>query len=175
MFVQHVVRFSFLFFFFPLLVTAQSGRRPAYPCSCRWIWTVVTNLAASVAGLTWMLLDYRFEKKWSAVGFCSGAIAGLVAVSSFFMQCLRQPTIVLTVCGFVFVCLNYQDYPGGRVRWCSCLSCYRPSCSDCSKLRHETKVSPRRGRHTRCLCLSRYRRHGRCVHHDNACRCPKVI
>lgn len=25
--------------------------------------------------------DYRLEKKWSAVGFCSGAIAGLVAIT----------------------------------------------------------------------------------------------
>lgn len=42
---------------------------------------IVTNLAASVAGITWCLLDYRLEKKWSTVGFCSGAIAGLVAIT----------------------------------------------------------------------------------------------
>ncbi|KAG6917752.1 hypothetical protein DXG01_001290 [Tephrocybe rancida] len=42
---------------------------------------IVTNLAASVGGLTWMLWDWRLEKKWSAVGFCSGAIAGLVAIT----------------------------------------------------------------------------------------------
>jgi len=63
---------------------------------------IVTNLAASVGGLTWMLWvnsyffpysfpsyslpisisqDYRIEKKWSAVGFCSGAVAGLVAIT----------------------------------------------------------------------------------------------
>jgi len=42
---------------------------------------VVTNLAASVSGLTWMLWDYRIEHKWSAVGFCSGAVAGLVAIT----------------------------------------------------------------------------------------------
>lgn len=28
-----------------------------------------------------MLCDYRLEKKWSAVGFCAGAIAGLVAIT----------------------------------------------------------------------------------------------
>ena len=38
---------------------------------------IVTNLAASVDGLTWILWDYRIEKKWSAVDFCSGAISGL--------------------------------------------------------------------------------------------------
>lgn len=42
---------------------------------------VVTNLAAAVGGLTWCLLDYRLERKWSAVGFCSGAVAGLVAIT----------------------------------------------------------------------------------------------
>ncbi|EXJ77356.1 hypothetical protein A1O3_09582 [Capronia epimyces CBS 606.96] len=42
---------------------------------------VVTNLAASVGGLTWCLLDYRLERKWSTVGFCSGVIAGLVAIT----------------------------------------------------------------------------------------------
>ncbi|KIM38012.1 hypothetical protein M413DRAFT_76454 [Hebeloma cylindrosporum] len=42
---------------------------------------IVTNLAASVGGLTWMLWDYRIERKWSAVGFCSGAVSGLVAIT----------------------------------------------------------------------------------------------
>jgi Amt family ammonium transporter len=42
---------------------------------------IVTNLSASVGGITWMLWDYRLERKWSAVGFCSGAISGLVAIT----------------------------------------------------------------------------------------------
>jgi len=42
---------------------------------------IVTNLAASVGGITWMLWDYRLERKWSAVGFCSGAVSGLVAIT----------------------------------------------------------------------------------------------
>ncbi|KAJ9133840.1 Ammonium transporter [Pleurostoma richardsiae] len=42
---------------------------------------IVTHIAASVAGFTWCLLDYRLERKWSTVGFCSGAIAGLVAIT----------------------------------------------------------------------------------------------
>jgi ammonium transporter, Amt family len=41
----------------------------------------VTNLSAGVGGLTWCLLDYRLEKKWSTIGFCSGAISGLVAIT----------------------------------------------------------------------------------------------
>jgi Amt family ammonium transporter len=42
---------------------------------------VVTNLSASVAALTWMIMDYRYERKLSAMGFCSGAVAGLVAIT----------------------------------------------------------------------------------------------
>ncbi|RKF71304.1 Ammonium transporter 1 [Golovinomyces cichoracearum] len=41
----------------------------------------VTNLSASVGGITWCLLDYRLERKWSTVGFCSGVVAGLVAIT----------------------------------------------------------------------------------------------
>lgn len=40
-----------------------------------------SNLAASIGGLTWMLIDWRLEHKWSAVGFASGAISGLVTVT----------------------------------------------------------------------------------------------
>ncbi|KAK4686515.1 ammonium transporter, Amt family, partial [Tremellales sp. Uapishka_1] len=42
---------------------------------------IVTNLAASVGGITWMVLDWRLERKWSCVGFCSGAISGLVGIT----------------------------------------------------------------------------------------------
>lgn len=42
---------------------------------------LVTNVAAAVGGLTWMMLDWRLERKWSAVGFCSGAISGLVGIT----------------------------------------------------------------------------------------------
>lgn len=42
---------------------------------------VVTNLAACVGGITWCLMDYRLEGKWSTVGFCSGVVVGLVAIT----------------------------------------------------------------------------------------------
>lgn len=42
---------------------------------------VVTNIAASVGGVTWCLMDYRLGKKFSAVGFCSGVLSGLVAIT----------------------------------------------------------------------------------------------
>jgi Amt family ammonium transporter len=40
-----------------------------------------TNLAGSTGALTWLFMDFRLERKWSVVGFCTGAIAGLVAVT----------------------------------------------------------------------------------------------
>ncbi|KAL6299614.1 ammonium transporter AmtB-like domain-containing protein [Sparassis latifolia] len=35
----------------------------------------------SMAGIVWSLLDYRLERKFCMVGFCSGTIAGLVAAT----------------------------------------------------------------------------------------------
>ncbi|THH21234.1 hypothetical protein EW146_g316 [Bondarzewia mesenterica] len=76
---------------------------------------IVTNLAASVGGLTWMLWDYRLERKWSVVGFCSGAISGLVAItpgSGF----VGAPAAVLfgfmggTVCNFATQLKFYLHY-----------------------------------------------------------------
>ncbi|KAI0241639.1 ammonium transporter, partial [Massospora cicadina] len=43
---------------------------------------VNTNLAASAGGLTWMLIEFIFiERKYSALAFCSGAVAGLVTIT----------------------------------------------------------------------------------------------
>lgn len=40
-----------------------------------------TNLTANFSAMTWVLLDWRLAKKWSMVGWCSGAISGLVAAT----------------------------------------------------------------------------------------------
>ena len=40
-----------------------------------------TNLTANFAAITWVMLDWRLAKKWSMVGWCSGAISGLVAAT----------------------------------------------------------------------------------------------
>lgn len=42
---------------------------------------VVTNLAAAVGGVTWCAMDLRLEGKFSAVGLCSGIVAGLVVIT----------------------------------------------------------------------------------------------
>ncbi len=40
-----------------------------------------THVATGTAAMTWMMLDWLFYKKPSALGFCSGAVAGLVAIT----------------------------------------------------------------------------------------------
>ncbi|ETW76197.1 ammonium transporter [Heterobasidion irregulare TC 32-1] len=76
---------------------------------------IVTNLAASVGGLTWMLWDYRLERKWSVVGFCSGAVAGLVAITPG-SGYVGAPAAVLfgvlggTVCNFATQLKFYLHY-----------------------------------------------------------------
>ncbi|KAI0358991.1 ammonium transporter [Trametes cingulata] len=43
------------------------------------IWN--SMIAAAMSGIVWCLLDFRIERKWSMVGFCSGTIAGLVVAT----------------------------------------------------------------------------------------------
>jgi len=40
-----------------------------------------SNITAMFAAMTWVLLDWRLARKWSMVGWCSGAISGLVAAT----------------------------------------------------------------------------------------------
>lgn len=40
--------------------------------------SVITGMFSAI---TWTLLDFRLAKKYSAVGFCSGLISGLVAAT----------------------------------------------------------------------------------------------
>ncbi|MDR2057248.1 MAG: ammonium transporter [Dysgonamonadaceae bacterium] len=42
---------------------------------------LVTHLATAVASATWMILDWVINKKATVVGFCTGAVAGLVAIT----------------------------------------------------------------------------------------------
>ncbi len=42
---------------------------------------LVTHLATSVAAVVWMSIDWLLHKKPTTVGFCTGAVAGLVAIT----------------------------------------------------------------------------------------------
>jgi ammonium transporter, Amt family len=41
----------------------------------------VTTLAASFAAIAWIAVDYIYTQKISPIGFCSGAVTGLVAIT----------------------------------------------------------------------------------------------
>jgi Amt family ammonium transporter len=40
-----------------------------------------SNIAAAFGGLTWVAVDYLVKRKFSAIGMCSGIIAGLVGIT----------------------------------------------------------------------------------------------
>lgn len=61
--------------------------------------TFVTIIAAVAGGLTWMVLDYRLERKWSTVGLCSGIISGLVAITPASGYVSAWAAVVLGVVG----------------------------------------------------------------------------
>ncbi|GMM30765.1 ammonium permease [Martiniozyma asiatica (nom. inval.)] len=67
---------------------------------------VNTNLAAACGGLTWMFLDwFRCGHKWTTVGMCSGAVAGLVGITpaaGFVPVYFAVPIGVITA-----ICCNY--------------------------------------------------------------------
>ncbi|KAI6095112.1 ammonium transporter, partial [Pisolithus croceorrhizus] len=55
----------------------------AYGANLRAIMAIWNSmLSPAFAGIVWCLLDYRSERKYSMVGFCSGSIAGLVATTA---------------------------------------------------------------------------------------------
>ncbi|KID75756.1 ammonium permease, partial [Metarhizium brunneum ARSEF 3297] len=65
----------------------------------------VSNLAASCGGLAWVLLDYRLERKWSTIGFCSGAISGLVAITPAAGFVTPWGAVIVGLCGGA--CCNF--------------------------------------------------------------------
>jgi len=62
----------------------------------------VTNLSAAVGGLTWCLLDYRLEKKLSALSFCSGVVAGLVCITPGSGYVNTPAAVLFGFCGGLF-------------------------------------------------------------------------
>jgi Amt family ammonium transporter len=42
---------------------------------------LVTQIATAVAGLTWMAVEWIYRRRSTVIGICSGAVAGLVAIT----------------------------------------------------------------------------------------------
>jgi ammonium transporter, Amt family len=78
----------------------------------------VTQIATAMAGLTWMFVEWIHRKKPTVIGVCSGAVAGLVAITpaSGFVGPVGALAIgfaagVVCYCGAVFVkhIFGYDD------------------------------------------------------------------
>jgi Amt family ammonium transporter len=78
----------------------------------------VTQIATATAGLTWMFVEWIHRKKPTVIGVCSGAVAGLVAITpaSGFVGPAGALAIgvaagVVCYCGAVFVksIFGYDD------------------------------------------------------------------
>jgi Amt family ammonium transporter len=79
---------------------------------------LVTNTAAAMSGLTWVIIEYIHHKKATLIGACSGVVAGLVAITpaSGFVDtgsALIIGIVVAVVCyimiAFVKKALGYDD------------------------------------------------------------------
>jgi len=64
---------------------------------------VVTHIAAAVAGLTWILIEWVMIKKPTALGYATGAVAGLVAITPASGFVKPIPAIAIG-CGVSFIC-----------------------------------------------------------------------
>lgn len=56
-----------------------------------------TCLTAMFAAASWVILDWRLARKWSMVGWCSGAISGLVAATPASGFCTAWGSVILGV------------------------------------------------------------------------------
>jgi Amt family ammonium transporter len=66
---------------------------------------LVTHVATATAALTWALIDWIFNKKPTVVGICTGAVAGLVAITpaSGFVDVFGAMMIGFFVSVFCFI------------------------------------------------------------------------
>lgn len=88
----------------------------AFGANLRAVMAVWNSMvAAAFAGIVWCLLDWRLERKFTMVGFCSGTIAGLVAAtpSSGFIP-VWASLILGVVAGAVCNFATKGDYPSHR-------------------------------------------------------------
>jgi Amt family ammonium transporter len=71
---------------------------------------IVTNTAASAAGLTWMIINWLFRKP-SAIGIATGVVVGLVAITPASGFVTPLSAIVIGAVGAVisYFCINFRN------------------------------------------------------------------
>jgi Amt family ammonium transporter len=79
---------------------------------------LVTHIAAATAAMTWVILDWTLNKKPTSVGFCTGAIAGLAAITptagfinlqAAFVVSIMSSIVCFIMVGIVKAKLKYDD------------------------------------------------------------------
>lgn len=79
---------------------------------------LVTHLATAVAAVVWMIIEWVINKKPTVVGFCTGAVAGLVAITpaagtvdvlGAFVIGLAASAICYVMVAYVKTKLKYDD------------------------------------------------------------------
>ncbi len=76
---------------------------------------MTTTLAAAVASFTWAALEYILRKKPSILGFCSGAVAGLVVITPAAGFVTANASILIGVLAGVvpfFACVKLKNWFG---------------------------------------------------------------
>lgn len=79
---------------------------------------LVTHIAASMAALTWAILDWTINKKPTIIGICTGAIAGLAAITptagfidvrAAFIVSIISSIVCFIMVGTIKIRLGYDD------------------------------------------------------------------
>ncbi|MDR2414882.1 MAG: ammonium transporter [Odoribacteraceae bacterium] len=84
---------------------------------------LVTHLATSAAVLTWMLLDRIVSKKPTVVGACTGAVAGLVAITPGAGSVDASGALVIGICS-AMVCYLFVAILKPRFRYDDALDAF---------------------------------------------------
>jgi Amt family ammonium transporter len=75
-----------------------------------------TNIAAAAAGLSWVLFDVARGKKLSALGFCIGAVVGLVAITpAAGFVTIPSSIFIGTVAGIISNIIAHWKAQSGRI------------------------------------------------------------
>ncbi|KAI9002073.1 ammonium transporter 1 [Hyaloraphidium curvatum] len=83
---------------------------------------LVTHLSAAVAGGVWSLLDFIRKKKWSLVGYCSGAVAGLVGITP--ASGFVSPASSLAIGALTSLCCHFAVELKHKLGYDDALDCF---------------------------------------------------
>lgn len=89
---------------------------------------VATHVSGCVASVVWVLLDYFKTKKWSIIGLCTGAVAGLATITPGSGFVTPSSSIAFGAIGSLvcYIAIHYKhkmgiddclDVFGGKYTW----------------------------------------------------------